>query len=175
MKNNFSAPQNFRVIDTETGEVVNKHFCILPNGVLACIHRHNVILEASKLLYIPSASIGMKDSKGVEIYAGDIVEYKVANLNYPIGQVDTLGRKCIKPALGVAIWKDYKYTIEQLAEGEIECGSPDIYNKRKKLSIDFYNYTETNIGWNEYDWNKLIVIGNIYKSEYKQYLDQLEK
>jgi hypothetical protein len=67
---NFNPPLGFRVIDTRTGKVVeecyNKHAFvshpILPSGKL----------EAPDFL-IPSAAIGIKDSKGVEIYASDVL------------------------------------------------------------------------------------------------------
>ncbi len=69
---NFSAPQKFRVIDTETGSIVDEHKYIAQSGDLVSRH-HNKIMTIALPNHISSASIGMKDSKGVEIFAGDIL------------------------------------------------------------------------------------------------------
>ncbi len=174
----------FRVIDTEDGKVYSpktdrhcKAYYINPDGLLGGLGLYgdgSQMDRCVKETEIISASIGLTDSKGVEIYSGDVIEYKATNPDYPVGQRDTTGRKCLKPALGVIIWEAYKYTVYQLLEGEVELGSKNICNERKKLSIDFYNHTETNVGWNEYDFENLTVIGNIWQPEFEQYLKQLE-
>ncbi len=75
-KLNFSAPQNFRVINTKTGAIVesttpNWYYILSDDGKLLESNIKTKNLKFVSAFLIPSAAIGLPDSKGIEIHAAD--------------------------------------------------------------------------------------------------------
>ena len=157
---NYGAPGDFVVTDMRNGEDrKNKNdedLVINAIGEILCNwDKDSETYEELSRFWVARPLIGKLDSKKNKIYAGDVVEF--ADTTYPIGQIDTKGKKCLRIAVGIVSYDmdNACYYVDCLIEGLQE------WKKQYGDSQVFINFQNA-------EWDELTKVGNAYLAEFKE-------
>ena len=140
--------KEFRTMDYDGGVLYDLFDFNIQNCKYLCLNKF--ILDISEQFDLTQFT-GTHDKEGMEIYEGDLVKWRE-----PIDKDESVMSN--EYIFGLVLWdrEECRFIVSQITKGTWTYKVGDSIFEH---DTEFYSYTGE-----EFDWNELIVVGNIYEN-----------